>query len=334
MSQNQERLARKALEPYPYRPIKIKLIKGGGRKLVWMVQTKNGIICLKRLHHPVDMALFSHAAQKYAKKKGARVPAVLLTKKGQLFHEMDGWVYAAYEWIPGSYNPDFHKPQELKETIRGLAKFHVATKGYTPPKGAMFKSEIDRSLNQYKLMHNQLVEMDNMAKSGKFDKTFSKLYRKHFDKAMAQMKRCLSILENVNYPKLVEKIKNEKWLCHLDFGPPNALMSRGKGYVIDIDGVAYDLPVLELSHLLIKISRDYNRWSPDLIKTPIRWYEAKNPLGSEQKQILRADLEAPKTFHNVAKAYFYKGSKISPMKLERAIRTDSDRQKALRAVFG
>ena len=68
-------------------------------------------------------------------------------------------------------------------------------------------------------------------------------------------------------------------LCHQDFGKGNALDAPDGIYVLDLDGVTFDLPARDLRKIIGKNAENRGQWQTGAIRDIIDCYCEVNPLG-------------------------------------------------------
>ena len=90
-------------------------------------------------------------------------------------------------------------------------------------------------------------------------------------------------------------------LAHQDYGWSNGQMGPGGIWVIDLDGVAYDLPFRDLRKLITSTMTDMGTWDITWIRGMIEAYNRGNPLTQEMFDILWIDMAFPGEFYKHVK---------------------------------
>jgi len=95
------KLASSVLEEYGIEPENISVVQSANIKTVWRIKTKDRELCLKRLKHPLDKALFSVNAQDFIYNHGGNVAGIIRDKEGNLIHSFNDQLFVVYEWLYG-----------------------------------------------------------------------------------------------------------------------------------------------------------------------------------------------------------------------------------------
>lgn len=266
--------------------------KGG---VIWKLETDQGPRSLKVLHRKPQRSLFCIGAQDYIAKQGGRVPEFKKTKQGLLYVEKGGKLWIVTDWIE-PLTPAGKDLQGACDLCYGLGEFHRHSRGYIPPAGSQKAS---------RLYHWPAYYREIIAKFGWFRniaKAYDHIPASHtllsvIDIFEQQALDALSLLEQSSYVQMVS-LGEEHWgLAHQDFGWSNGQLGPGGLWVIDLDGVAYDLPVRDLRKLISSTMDDMGRWDITWILGMIEAYHQANPLDQETYWILLNDLAFPNEFY-------------------------------------
>ncbi|WAA08551.1 CotS family spore coat protein [Fervidibacillus albus] len=291
--------------------------KGGA---IWRLETNRGPKSLKLLHRRPMRSLFSLGAQRYlVDVKNARVPPIVKTKTGADYVEAGGKLWFVAKWIE-PLEPVTKDLEGAKKLCYALGEFHRLTKGYVPPKQAELASRLHKWPSYYKKVIEKMDWFRNVAKVYN-DMPASKTLLEVVGQFEEQAKRSYERLINSDYDKLV-KHGNEHWgLVHQDYGWSNGQMGPGGMWIIDLDGVAYDLPVRDLSKLISGTMADLFEWKVDWIKEMIDAYATANPIPPDLYNILLIDLSLPMDFYKNMKEVVYEPDVFLNEETEKMIRT-------------
>ena len=83
------------------------------------------------------------------------------------------------------------------------------------------------------------------------------------------------------------------------YGWSNGQMGPGGIWVIDLDGVSYDLPIRDLRKLITSTMDDMGVWDLTWIRGMIEAYHRANPLDQETFEILWIDMAFPMNSTNM-----------------------------------
>ncbi|MFS0915750.1 CotS family spore coat protein [Brevibacillus sp. 179-C 1.1 NHS] len=274
--------------------------KGGA---IWRIETDKGPRSLKVLHRTPERSLYSVAFQEYVVKQGARVPALIPARNGSLFVEKGGKLWIVTDWIAlqPATKVDLVGAQEL---CYGLGEFHRHSKGYVPPAGAKNSSRLYRWPNHYQKIAKKIGWMREVAKAYS-EAPASKSILAVVDHYEQQAWAALEKLKASAYPKMIKMGEAHWGLVHQDYGWSNGQNGPGGLWVIDLDGVSYDLPFRDLRKLITSTMDDMGVWDVTWMRGMIEAYHKANPLDRESFEVLLNDMAVPNEFYKHLKEMFY-----------------------------
>ncbi|HOS69021.1 MAG TPA: CotS family spore coat protein [Bacillota bacterium] len=308
-------LALDVLKNYDISPSTVTVIQSGGIKTIWKIRTDSETVCLKRLKQTYDKALFSVNAQIYIKNKGGNVPGIMLNINNQPITIYNDQLFVVYEWLNGR-DLNFGTSKDLEPAVKGLAKFHMFSKGYNPVENSRTSSKLGKSPEQYASMKNKFAEWKAVAANNASAPQHS-TYLKYVDSMIAIAGRAIELINKSSYDSLTGPGSDSVVLCHQDYGKGNALMTGNGIYVLDLDGVTYDLPARDLRKVIGKQAEDRNRWSIELINEVTDWYTQINPMDENEKHVLYIDLLFPHWFFGLVKNIYQSDKAVKPAKIEK-----------------
>ena len=313
-------LALNVLKEYGITPDRITMVQGGSIKTVWKLSANGSQFCLKRLKQTMDKAAFSVNAQIYVRNSGGKVPGVILNKSGKPITEYEEQLFVLYEWINGN-DLGFGIPSELKQAIQGLAAFHAASKGYAPEEQARISTKLGKWPEQYRSIKNKLTDWKKTALNDGASPAHQ-AYSGCADSIIGMADRAIARLEASKYSKLTEEGSKSIVLCHQDFGRGNVLAASDGIYVLDLDGVTFDLPARDLRKIIGKIADNTGNWSAETISEILHWYTEKNPLSDEEKETLYIDLIFPHRFYGLVKNLYQNGKALKASEIDRTAKLE------------
>jgi len=270
--------------------------KGGA---IWRIETNRGPRSLKRLHRPPARSLFSIGLQDYVVRQGARVPKLIPTRNGKLFAEIQGRLWIVTEWIEGLTQA----PKDLegaKILCYGLGEFHRHSRGYEPPPGAEVASRLHRWPRTYRKMATKMGWFREVARLYP-DAPASATVLALVDRFEEQARRALARLEASPYARLAARGGPAWGVVHQDYGWSNGQIGPGGVWIIDLDGVAYDLPIRDLRKLITSTMDDMGVWDPAWMRAMIEAYHEANPIEPDLYQVLLIDMSLPNEFYKHVK---------------------------------
>ncbi len=302
--------------------------KGGA---IWRIETDRGTRSLKLLHRSPERSLFSVGFQEYIVNQGARVPRLIPAKDGKLFVEMGGKLWIVTDWI--SLQPatkvDLIGAQEL---CYGLGEFHRHSKGYVPPANAKNSSRLFRWPAYYQKIAKKIGWMRDMAIAYE-DSIASRSILAVVDQYQQQALDALAKLNDSAYANMVAMGEPHWGLVHQDYGWSNGQNGPGGLWVIDLDGVAYDLPFRDLRKLITSTMDDMGVWDVSWMRGMIEAYHQANPLDAESYDLLLNDMAMPNEFYKHLKEMFFDPVQFLNTEaegiLQRVVATDLSKSQAL-----
>jgi spore coat protein I len=320
------KLAEKVLQGYHMTPEDLAVIQSGSIKTVWKFRCQNTFYCLKRLKQPLDKVLFSTNAQIYIKENGGNVPGIIPHQSGEPYAMHNGQLFAVYEWLEGK-NLDFLYRDHLAPSLQGLAEFHLSSKGYVPKEGARISTKLGKWPGQYASMKNRLMAWKEAA----FTRSGSQhiAYVNCLDAILDLSDQALSLLGQSAYKALTSETSPASVLCHQDYGKGNALLTDEGVYVIDLDGVTFDLPSRDLRKIIGKLAETSGRWDKKIIGDVLSSYCTVHPLSEEEKKVLYCDLYFPHWFFGLVKNQYDKQKDIKASEIERMTKLELSKASVL-----
>ncbi|MFL0247733.1 CotS family spore coat protein [Candidatus Clostridium stratigraminis] len=323
-------LAKEVLKNYNIIPNDISIIQSGTIKTVWKIKYTNSLLCLKRLRQSYDKSSFSVNAQIYIKSKGGNVPGILLTIDKKAIHQYKDELFVLYEWMEGrelnfNYNPD------LAYAIKGLAAFHLASKGYAPDASYRISSKINKWPNQYESMGNKLKKWKEDAYNKKSSNPYFS-YIKAVDSMLDLSDNAQRLIAASHYNELSANNESQV-LCHQDYGTGNALLGKNGVIILDLDGVTLDFPMRDLRKLIFKYEEPLGKWQSKMLSDILDWYSEINPLSKDEKELLYIDLLFPHRFYGLVKNIFISEKPIKASDIERIAIFEESKLKLLKELL-
>ncbi|WP_408638522.1 CotS family spore coat protein, partial [Paenibacillus baimaensis] len=329
-----EKVAYQVMEQYEMLVFDMLLItskpdKGGA---IWRINTDHGPRSLKVLHRDPKRSLFSVGAQQYMVEQGAKVPAFIPNKENTLYVEAGGKLWIVTDWIEPLQQVSKIDLEGAVALCYGLGEFHKHSQGYAPPFGAAKSSRLYGWSNYYEKI---------MAKIGWFE-DIATVYRETpsserllsvIDEFKKQAQDIFSRFQTSPYFKMITKGEQHWGLAHQDYGWSNGQMGPGGIWVIDLDGVAYDLPFRDLRKLITSTMDDMGNWDLNWIRGMIGAYHAANPIDQDMFELLWIDMAFPNEFYKHIKEIVFDPNLFLQHELEpiltRVLATESSKWQAL-----
>lgn len=315
-----EKLALEVLKRYGLAPESMTVIQSGAIKTVWKVKANGRLLCLKRLRQTIDKARFSVNAQIHIKKSGGLVPGIIPDTNRQPVVQYNDQLFVLYEWINGT-DLNFGSPSDLKRAVQGLARFHIASRGYRPEGDSRVSTKLGKWPEQYASMKNKLAVWKETA-LGSLSQPNYTAYAKYSDPMINLANQAIDRLGRSKYGQLTGESSSSIVLCHQDYGKGNAIAAGSDIYVLDLDGVTFDLPARDLRKIIGKIAENKGRWEAGSISEILGWYAEVNPQNEDEREALYTDLLFPHWFYGLVKNLFQGGKPLKASEIERIARLE------------
>ncbi|CAN7417848.1 CotS family spore coat protein [Paenibacillus sp. LjRoot153] len=297
-----EMLAREVLGHYDLQVHDMLLItskpdKGGA---IWKIGTSKGNLSIKCLHRRPRRSLFSVGAQAYMSGLGHRVPSFIPTKEGHYYVEAGGKLWIVTDWIEPLVPVSKVDLDGASQLCFGLGEFHKNSKGYVPPSGSEKSSRIYGWGKYYEKIIAKIGWFQDIALAYS-DTAASANLLAVIEEFKRQANDMYLRFQNSPYNAMLAKGEPHWGLAHQDFGWSNGQMGPGGIWVIDLDGVSYDLPIRDLRKLITSTMDDMGVWDLTWIRGMIDAYHRANPLDQETFEILWIDMAFPNEFYKHVK---------------------------------
>lgn len=307
-------LAKDVLREYNIFAGDIAVIQSGSIKTVWKIKFNNSLLCLKRLRQSLEKASFSVQAQIYVKNAGGNVPQVILTPKKEAILQYNNQLFVLYEWLEGR-ELNFNNSSDLCYAIKGLAAFHLTSKGYKPLEACKISSKANKLPSQYESMSKKLMlwKEESITKPNSSPHAS---YLRVVDSMLNLGRKAQTLIVSSSYNDLTNN-SNCQVLCHQDYGTGNALLGKSGVLIIDLDGVTLDLPSRDLRKLIFKYEEPYGKWQSRILSDILDWYTEIYPVTNEEKRVLYIDLLFPHRFYGLVKNLFINSKSIKASEIEK-----------------
>jgi len=297
-----EKLAYEVISNYDMTVSEMTLItskpdKGGA---IWKIETNHGPRSIKVLHRQPTRSLFSVGAQLYVVQQGARVASLIPTKENHLYVQAGGKLWIVTDWVTPLEQLMKIDLEAASALCYGLGEFHHHTKGYTPPTGSKKSSRLYRWNQYYEKMIQKIGWFRDIAHA--YPETVASPHLLSVvDKFEQQALDMYEKFKQSSYRKMLAKGEAHWGLAHQDYGWSNGQQGPGGIWVIDLDGVSYDLPIRDLRKIITSTMDDMGTWDLEWIRGVIDAYHQANPIDQETFELLWIDMAFPNEFYKHVK---------------------------------
>lgn len=275
------------------------------KKGVWKIYTNQGTKILKKSPLSKERMSFILSAIQHLQGKGIYLPDIIPTKSGSLFLELKGAYYIMSESIAGP-PPSYDSIKDLEKIMQTLGRFHKASRGFQSPMEAKEREHLGKWAESYQKHINDLSQFKALA--AKDSSLFSKLFLKHVDSFVNQGNQALQVIQSPAYLQWVEKVNQQKNLCHQDFAAGNLMKTKKGVAVIDMDSLTFDLPARDIRKIFNKVMKKKG-WNISKASRMLESYHSAHPLTAEEYKVIYADLLFPHLFYGISSKYYQNRAK-------------------------
>ncbi len=296
----------KVLNEYAIKVLHIKNENYKVKKGVWWIETPEGYKILKKNSIECKKLDFIISAIEYLVNKGIKMPAIIPSKQGEKYVQIDGANYVLNEAVNGKA-PSSKNRKELQMIIKELAKFHAASVGFQAPSDSKSNTLLGTWGHKVSKKIEQLKGFYEEEKAKQVHTVFGQVILDEFPTFCEIMEKALAVNEQSHYNKWCEEMKVTGCLVHQDFIDGNLILdNNGQIYVLDPDSIAFDLPIKDIRKILNKIMKKRDGWDISLTQHMLAWYQQANPLESWQWQVLLPTIMYPHLFVGIMSKYYQK----------------------------
>ena len=219
----------------------------------------------------------------------------------------DGYGYILKKYYDSS-ECDMKNPEQLKEMIRMLGRFHNAcreTKDALGEKVRIFQ-EKNRLISFQK--HNQeIINIRNYIGRRKNKNFFEQYLQNIIQPNYLQASKTIEALKKSAYEQVYQEACEKKQLCHGNFNHHTAAFYNGKVILVQMTKVSYGPGIHDLYDFLRKIL-EKNDWNLELGHQLLKCYEETTSYKDYEKVIMKAMLSYPEKFWKIVN-YYYNSNK-------------------------
>lgn len=300
----------------------VKRIRGGPR--AWKVTTDRGDRFLKLARCTREELDFVRQVLEHTVNHGyRRVARFLITKFGDPFiHDGPNFYYLT-DWIEGK-QCSLSKLPHLEEAVFTLAEFHQAAQDFTyrkPNTDGQREKQVRQEWGTWQKAFEEKAGRIQIVARGFEQKNsvgnqLGQLISSRASNIYAWAIQALSILEQANFPKLVERDRKNRTICHRGYTGSNIILSKkGTGaFVVDFEHCVHDILVHDLARLMGRALPKY-QWDVTIAKQIVDWYNSVRSLDELELKAIVAYLAFPHRLYRFFELSSHRGSMEEEPKL-------------------
>lgn len=286
------------LKYYPVQVLLLKKYHCENNKAVWFVKTHDKNLALKRYDLTKEQWNKMISVYYFFSQNGVNIAPLVTTKDYKTWVSWGNKYYILSNWVKIN-NPDFKAMSDIIKLTQGVANIHLCSKNYSP-KSRDYKDKYTEIRRKQGLLLEYRYEAEN-----NLTDSFSQIYLQNFQYFFDLWESIGIAFKNELYDKWLSMINKQPCICLNSFSPQNfSLDNNSKLWLLHLDNVCIDLPILDLRQLLFKIMYIREAWDEQIFINILKEYLKIYPLNNDQLTLLLADLKTPHLFFNVATNYF------------------------------
>lgn len=293
------------LSHYDFEIIKVHNETYKVKKGVWWIQTEGGYKILKKVPNTEENLKFILTAASYLRTNGVNIPLINKTWDNKEYVNIQGICYVLFDAIIGK-NPSYDSQDELMLVVKGLAKFHKASCGFSTNQQYSPMEHLGTWIEDYEEQIRDMKFFYEKEKSSGEKTAIGELVINEFPYFYEKAIQSINNLNSKEYADWVEKVKISGNLCHQDFASGNLILNSNGLNVLDLDGISFDIPARDIRKLFNKIIKKKGKWDDSLAQEIINYYQSENPLTNTEWLVVKYDLMFPHLFIGAMSKYYYK----------------------------
>ncbi|KXL53970.1 spore coat protein I [Anaerotignum neopropionicum] len=299
------------------------LWEGYGLRFYSGTRTRTGLVCktdkglreLKKARERMNSIRYAHDVKECLYRNGFTVISRFYNAMdGQPCFVKDGTIYVLEELLPAA-SMEEEKEEAFIKGAETLGRMHFCAKGL---ESNFAQWDTGRLPAQFTKRRIELAKIKRrIQRQGGYD-AIDLLVMEHYDTYMEHTQQAEALLQQADYPKLVEQAKKEGTFCHQSYKGENLRVGDdGRLYVGGFEGCSSDIPLLDLVAYLKRYMKKTNGSKAGVMQI-LEAYEKNNPLEEDEKILLQALAIYPEKFLRLINEYYNKRRAcVSPAMQER-----------------
>ncbi len=285
-------------------------------------QPHAGLYLLRPCSESAERKYFTYAIHSHLNKNGfENTDRILKTSCGGIFMELCGRTYTCSQ-IPQGRQCAVENDADLQKCALLLSAMHRASLGFTPAHAAELIQEIAPDAEAERCVRNDLgcvtaLYQHRASELCRFKRLASRS-RGRFDYEYLSIAEyycrlagdTCDALAASSYGTLAEACAAQGAICHKDYTSHNIIFSENaaadpakSGGIINFDGAAIDLPLLDLTNLIKRRMRKCG-WRPADANTILENYCKIRPLSADETELIKIVLRFPQKLWRIVNKYY------------------------------
>lgn len=264
------------------------------------------IVCDKgRFHYKkstvsLSRISFIHGARMFLKENGFNeIDDYLRTMTGEPYVLVDDSPYTM-TFLPEGRECNFDDETDVLMSVRLLARFHKASKGYVPPADSISKDELGKSRTVAIKRLDEIKKFHKLSIYGKNE--FHKLFNEKANYFIKISEDCIKLFESEEYKKCIDAACKDRYLSHHDLTYQNIIINEDIYYLTNFDCCCFDIKVYDVANIIRRKMRKCD-WDLEWGRKILYEYRKIEPLSEDDLFVLKILLLFPQKLWRVINKY-------------------------------
>ena len=213
-------------------------------------------------------------------------------------------VYIMIDWNDGQ-QADFYNIDDIKKSIRLLAKMHTAGRGFTNLPENINTLKIRNLGETYEKRQRETIKLRKKIENMGSRTEFEVLYLKNSYPYEEYQQIAQGFTNTVAYQKLIDIAEQNKNIAHHKYTYHNIITIGTNNTVITgFERSGYDVQITDLAYIIRRIMQR-NGWDINLLINIIEEYNRLIPLSGDELSILKGMIIFPERFAKLCNQYYH-----------------------------
>ncbi len=266
-----------------------------------ILDTNQGRMHLRQCQCSENRIIYVHDAKVHLSKNGfTNLDTYSESIDGKPYMEIDNQYYVMTPFIDGR-ECEFGDDTDAIRASVALALMHNSCKGFKPREGLSIPSDLGKLPESLGKRYDEILRMRRKAERERG--AFDYIYLDCVDKFLDLAEKSLTILNGLEYPRLIKKTLIEGGFCHHDYSYQNILIVGPQTYITGFECCSDEIRIYDVVNLLRRKMRKCS-WNMQKASLLLDAYIEISPISSDEITIMKAMLLFPQKFWRVANRYY------------------------------
>ena|GEM_PF-700522 len=302
---------------------------------MYLCNTDQGAKILKPVYMKEGQIWFQHSTKEYLYKQGfQQCSRFYVSDQKTPYYVHDGQIYIMEDWREGE-ELDYTDFQSVQEVTKLLGSFHYHSKGMSPLKGSDPISYLSNFPYQ---MEKRIIELNHFRKRiykhrrlSDFDLLFIRYYPYYYELAIES----LTLLESTSCRALIQKLKQDQYVCHGKFIHHNLIKTEVDWWIQDFSYCSYHIPIYEFTSFVNKTMQK-SEWDTEKALTMFEIYKPYIGYNDDLELLFLSLLLFPERFWKLCNQYYNQRrthpAKKQVEKMQELVEKQEDHKEFLKSI--